>query len=174
MQPPKLDFLPQNGRIPKGEKLARLVAKLLAGRDAADHVIALTDVYTGSDDFTDATDAKAQMRLWVGNEPKFHPHAAQYDFEAWLIPYWGTIQKIARHNKNSPGTNPELINHNKPPSKHIGELFEAGECRGSYVKARDAKRILEGQDLLVSIRKCPEFKAFVNTILEISDGELID
>ncbi len=45
---PRLDTLSYDGRIPKGEKLQRLVMHLLAGRNAADHVVALTDVYTGT------------------------------------------------------------------------------------------------------------------------------
>jgi hypothetical protein len=88
---PKLDPLPYDGRIPSGDKLKRLVNNLLS--DKADHVIALTDVYTGSQPiaFANATDAKNKMRNWVGDEEKFHPHAAQHDFEAWLLPFWSYI-----------------------------------------------------------------------------------
>ncbi len=90
---PKIDVVPYNGRIPTGEKLKRIVRNSISGRNPADHVIALTDVYTGSrpPDFRDAADAKMKMREWVGDEPRFHPHAAQYEFEAWLLPYWETI-----------------------------------------------------------------------------------
>ena len=35
------------------------------------------------------------------------------------------------------------------------------------VKARDAGRILAGEDLSVAIDKCPELKAFVDTIVTI-------
>jgi len=87
---PKLDVLPYHGRIPKGEKLRRMVERLLENRQKqpADAVIAVTDVYTGglSPDFADASVAKAIMREWVGDNPRFHPHAAQHDFEAWLLP----------------------------------------------------------------------------------------
>lgn len=85
---PKLDPLPYDGRIPKGDKLKRVVANLLTGKNAADYVLALTDVYTGTNppDFQDAAEAKAKMRAWVGDEQRFHPHVAQYDFEAWLLP----------------------------------------------------------------------------------------
>src|SRR5690606_16204436 len=78
---PKLDVVPENGRIPTRDKLKRKVQGLLTGKDAASHVIALTDVYTGSypPDFDDAHDAKQKMREWVGHEPRFHPHAAQHD-----------------------------------------------------------------------------------------------
>ncbi len=89
-QMPKLDTKPQNGRIPKEDPLKRVVENLL-GKDGYDAVIALTDVYTGTKDFKDAADAKAQMKNWVGNNPKFYPHAASHDFEAWLLPFWSKI-----------------------------------------------------------------------------------
>ena len=86
---PAIRAIPQDGRVPKGEKLKRLVESLLAGPQAYDAVIALTDVYTNKDvnnrDFIDAGDAKKKMREWAGNHPKFYPHAAQHDFEAWLF-----------------------------------------------------------------------------------------
>ena len=139
---PRLDISPYDGRIPKEDKLNRVVNNLLQGKNPADHVIALTDVYTGSNppDFEDAADAKAKMRRWVGNQPLFHPHAAQYDFEAWLLPYWSTIQRLAGHNKTAPAGNPETVDHDSPPSYRITEIFEIGRCRDSYVKPRDAGR----------------------------------
>lgn len=172
---PKFDLLPYDGRIPIKDKLKRVVQNLLSGSNAADHVIALTDVYTGSrpPDFTDAVDAKNKMRRWVGAEPRFHPHAAQYDFEAWLLPYWPTIQKLARHNQAAPGINPEKINHENPPAHRIKAIFEAGQCRDSYIKPRDAGRILRDNDLSVSIAQCTELKAFLNTIISICSGTII-
>ena len=60
---PKLISNIYDGRIPKHEKLKRVVGALLRGGNPhADHVIALTDVYTGSNDFQNAEDAKRQMR----------------------------------------------------------------------------------------------------------------
>jgi len=75
---PRLDVNPYDGHIPTRDKLQRIVRNLLNGRNAADHVIALTDVYTGirPPDFIDATDAKNKLCAWVGPEPRFHPHAA--------------------------------------------------------------------------------------------------
>jgi hypothetical protein len=99
---PRLDLFPCNGRIPKKDVLRRTVeASLMSGSDA---VIALSDVYTGTPgtpDFTDASDAKQKMRQWVGPNPQFYPHAAQYEFEAWLLPFWSEIQKLAGHNRNT-------------------------------------------------------------------------
>lgn len=166
---PKLDSLPQDGRIPTGNKLKRLVENLLCGGNASDHVIALTDVYTGSrpPEFHDAADAKSKMRQWVGDEPRFHPHAAQYDFEAWLLPYWSKIQKLAGSNRKRPSGNPEQVNHGKPPAYHLKEIFEAGSCRDSYSKPRDAGRILRDNDLSTAISECLELKQFIDTIIDI-------
>ncbi|BAZ82744.1 DUF4276 family protein [Sphaerospermopsis kisseleviana CS-549] len=172
-QMPKLKFIPHDGRIPKGDKLRRIVENLLIGKDAFDAVIALTDVHTGTNDFKDGEDAKAKMREWVGNNPNFYPHVAQYDFEAWLLPYWSTIQKLAKSNKSAPAGLPEKVNHGNPPSYRIKEVFETGKCQRSYNKIRDGARILKDQDLMVSVNQCPELKAFINTILELCKGDLI-
>lgn len=168
---PRLDFFPYDGRIPKGEDLRRRVENSLSyGNPPSDAVIALTDVYTGTNDFIDAADAKAKMRQWVGANAHFHPHVAQYDFEAWLLPYWTDIQKLAGHNRNAPAGQPETVNHNHPPSKHIEDLFANGKCRSHYSKARDANRILRDKDLQVAANQCPELKRFLNTIITVSGG----
>jgi len=173
---PKLDPLPYDGRIPIGAKLRRVVKQLLndAGRPA-NHVVALTDVYTGTQppDFTTAADAKRKMREWVDGEDRFHPHVALHDFEAWLLPYWPVIQKLAGHNRTAPGGNPEMVNHNNPPAHRIREIFRTGSKGRAYVKPRDANRILRECDLSVAVTRCPELKAFVNTILSVSGGTVI-
>jgi hypothetical protein len=170
---PKLQFIPYDGRIPKAEKLRRIVENLLSGSDPANAVIALTDVYTGTNDFQNAADAKDKMTAWVGNNPNFYPHVAQYDFEAWLLPYWATIQKLAKHNKSAPGSLPEQVNHNKPPSYHIKEIFEIGQCKRSYSKTRDAASILRKNNLMDAVNQCPELKSFLNTILSLCKADLI-
>jgi hypothetical protein len=172
-QMPKLDLFRYDGRIPKEAKLRRTVENLLSGREKADAVIALTDVYTGTQDFVDAADAKAKMLDWVGGNDCFHPHAAQHDFEAWLLPYWNEIQKVAGSNRTAPPGAPESVNHNKPPSFHIKEIFRVGDCRRDYSKVRDANRILRNQDISVAAAKCPELKAFLNTILTLCGGQPI-
>jgi uncharacterized protein DUF4276 len=171
---PRLISNKYDGRIPKQEGLKRVVEALLrTGNPHADHVIALTDVYTGSNDFQDAADAKQKMRIWVGPNDRFHPHVAQHDFEAWLLPYWPSIQQLAKHNRRAPSGNPESVNHNHPPSHHIREIFRAGQGPRHYTKTRDARRILQGQDLGVAAAACPELKSFVNTILTLSGGDAI-
>ena len=164
-----------NHRIPTEDSLRRRVVNLLDGPNPSDGVIALTDVYTGSKppEFFDALDAKRKMRQWVGNEARFYPHAAQFDFEAWLLPYWPRIQQLAKHNRTAPSGNPEMVNHNKPPSKHIQEIFRLGDGRNDYVKTRDAGRILKDADLNISIQQCSELKSLVNTILSICGGQTV-
>ncbi len=168
---PNLHSVPQGGRIPTRDKLDRLVNNLLRlGKDRADHVIALTDVYP---DYINAADAKAKMRQWVGNEPRFHPHAAQFEFEAWLLPYWHRIQEISEGNQSSPGGDPEKVNHNNPPSHRIKQALRQGRGRYDYVKPRDAGRILRDMDLSLAVSHCAELKALVNSIMEICGGEIV-
>ena len=167
----------------KRRQLGRVVDKLLTGGNPADAVIALSDVYTGQRDFADAADAKAHMnaavdKKWLGNSPKFFAHVALHDFEAWLLPFWKEIQALAQHNKSSPTGQPETVNHTRPPSSHIKEIFSIGKVRSHYVKPRDARRILDDAQrsrrenvLLISANACPELKAFLNTILRLCGGE---
>lgn len=170
---PRLDMFRYDGRIPTGAALRRVVENLVRGHQASDAVIALTDIYTGQNDFIDAADAKAKMTQWVGQNPLFHPHAAQHDFEAWLLPYWSEIQKLAGHNRNAPAGPPEKVNHNRPPSYHVKEIFRIGTGRRDYSKPRDANRILRNKDLSIAAAQCPELKAFLNTIITLSGGVAI-
>lgn len=167
---PRLDMFLYHGRIPSGDGLRRKVEYLLSGGQPSYAVIALTDVYTGTGDFADAADAKAKMKQWAKGNARFYPHVAQHDFEAWLLPYWSDIQKLAGHNRKAPPGPPESVDHNHPPSYHIREIFRIGACRDDYSKVRDASRILRNKDLGVAAAQCPELKAFLNTILALSGG----
>lgn len=173
---PRLDPVPFNGRIPKGDNLKKQVNALLSGKTPADHVVALTDVYTGGDDFRTAEEAKRKMREWAGDDDRFHPHVALHDFEAWLIPFWATITKLAKCRKRRPNTPPEMINHQKPPCSLINELYLTGERKTRYIKAVDGKRILEKADLAVAATECPELRKLINTILNLAgarNGQLL-
>jgi hypothetical protein len=169
---PKLVPHRSNGRVEKGDALRRIVEKHL--HTGADAVIALTDVYTGGIDFVDAADAKRKMRKWVGPNERFYAHAAQYEFEAWLLPYWETIRRLARSDIGAPTGKPESVNHNRPPSQWIGDAFEPGKSGRSYSKARDAVRILRDKDLTIAANACPELKTFFNTILQLCAGECLE
>ena len=168
---PKLSPSVYDGRIPTQGTLKRRVELLLSDRkQPADAVIALTDVYTGNREFTDAEDAKKKMRQWVGPNHKFYPHAAVHDFEAWLLPYWDDIRKLAGSNLAVPSHQPESVNHAKPPSAWLKDVFRTGAGKRSYVKTRDANRILSDKDLTVAANACPELKSFLNTILNLCNS----
>ena len=166
---PKLDLVPSDGRIPTKDKLKHQVRNLFNDKKKpADYVIALTDVYTGTNEFRDAQEAKAKMREWVGHETRFLPHVALHDFEAWLLPYWSDIQKLAGSNRTLPSSQPEHINHGKPPSFWLKEVFRNGSKGKCYVKTRDAGRILRDKNLIEAAQVCGELKAFLTTILLLS------
>ena len=96
---PSLRFDVHHGSIPTGDTLKRVVENLLGEtRNPSNAVIGLTDVYPG---FTDAQDAKSKMRLWVGEEPRFYPHVALHDFEAWLLPHLGSNYATCRSQGQS-------------------------------------------------------------------------
>lgn len=170
--PPRITVRVCNGRLPRENHLRRLVDNLLTtGRPPADFVIALTDVYTGTREFADAEDAMTKMRAWVGPNDRFFPHAAQYELEAWLLPYWERICKIARAEGIAPFRNPETVNHDRPPSRRLDELFRRGKRGKGYTKTVHGPKILDGQDLTVAAAACPQLKAMLNTILRLSGTE---
>jgi hypothetical protein len=149
---PKVHFFPCDGRIPKEGKLRRTVEGLLRnGKNPWDAVIALTDVYTGTSDFIDAADAKRKMQAWVGNNSKFYPHTAQYDFEAWLLPFWSDIQALAGHNRSAPPGPPEAVNHNRPPSYHIARSSEP-ELAGTTIPSHAMRAASCAARILLSRR----------------------
>jgi len=123
-------------------------------------VIGLVDVHPH---FSSAREAKDRLQQVVGQEPIFHPHAAQYEVEAWLLPYWEDICRRLKLARHPPGPHPEQVNHQTPPSQHLATLYRAASR--FYDKPRDAKAILQGKDLTVAANQCPEFKAFLNTLL---------
>lgn len=168
---PKISINSFDGRIPKEETLRKIVEHEV--RSGADAVIGLTDVYTGSNDFQTADDAKNKMALWANHHPKFYPHTALHDFESWLIPFWDDIKRLAGSSRAAPSAAPERINHNKPPASVLSEVFLQGSKGRAYSKPRDAARILQGKDLSIAAHACPELKAFLNRILSLCGGQLI-
>lgn len=66
------------------------------------------------------------------------------------------------------GPHPEHINHGKPPSFIIKDLFARGGKK--YSKPLHASKILRDKDLAVAAHACPELKAFLNTILHLCGG----
>ncbi len=164
----RLTLVSVNGasELLKVDRLSALVNNHLK-RSGVMAVVGLLDVVGPSGRrFKDGGEAIKTLKALLPDEKRFHAHAAQHDLEAWLLPYWDTAQKKAGHKKALPGPNPEKVNHDHPPSWHLQELFRLGGKR--YDKARDAAAILRGQDLTLAAAKCPQFKAFLNTLLNLS------
>jgi hypothetical protein len=124
-------------------------------------VVGLIDVYPK---FASSQEAKQFLRQAAGSEPRFHAHAAQFEVEAWLLPFWEEICRKLKVKRQPPGANPEQVDLQKPPSHHLAELFRS--AKRTYDKPRDAQAILQGKELTVVASQCPEFKALLNTLLK--------
>lgn len=135
-------------------------------RDDVVGVIALTDVYPK---FDDATAAKKHLEDCVKDSPfrgKFRAHAAQYELEAWLLPFWDRICRRLGVNAKPPGANPEEVNNQKPPSRHLRELY--AKARRGYEKPIEARNILLGQRIEDAAEKCPQLRELLDTLVSLT------
>jgi hypothetical protein len=131
-------------------------------------VIALLDVYPQFKG--DLEVARKTIRSWMPTDPRCHVHFAKHDFEAWLLPGWSAILKQSGV-KSSPkpwGSRPEDINQGNPPAHRLASLFQRGQPPRKYKKPIDGKKLFESLDLVTVATACPEFKAFLNTLLTIA------
>ena len=129
-------------------------------------VVGLVDVYPN---FASADAAKEYLRRAAGDERRFYAHAAQYEVEAWLLPYWEAICKRVGVHHTSPGLHPEQVDLHRPPSQHLAELYRLARPPRKYVKTIEMSAILRDKDLTVAANQCPEFKALLNTLLALGD-----
>ena len=130
-------------------------------------VVGLIDVFPH---FTDALAAKTFLREAAeraGVNQHFYPHAAQYDVEAWLLPYWNDICRRIGVKQGPPGGNPEMVDSVRPPSYRLKELYQRVERR--YVKTIEMPAILKGKDLSIAADVCAELKGLLNTLFLLSD-----
>jgi hypothetical protein len=127
-------------------------------------VVGLIDVYPA---FASADRAKQFLRDAADDE-RFYAHAAQYDVEAWLLPYWGFICDRLGIRRASPGANSEEVNLERPPSKRLNELYRTAKPPQKYVKPIEMATILRNQDLTVAANQCPELKSLLNTLLSLT------
>ncbi len=165
---PRLVARPLNSNVPPRSQLLKLIRKEF--NDSVDFVIVLTDV-KGRNQYKDANDAIQQIETSLKGLPQLNKqvfvHAAQYEIEAWLIPFWPRIQSIFRSTAKKPRINPEQINHDKPPSKLLSEVARTSRSR-KYSKTLHLETILKDQDLAIAANECPGLKALLNRILELS------
>lgn len=158
-----IDMRQLDGRTSR-KKLNRMVTTYLTGDDVL-AVIAITDVYP---DFTDATVAKAELTRQAGgdHDGKFRAHAAKLEFEAWLLPHWDEIARKLGVQASSPGTNPEQVNGQKPPSRHLKDLYQ--RAKRKYEKVVDGPLWLTADRLEHSAKSCPQLKLFLNSLLSFA------
>ena len=149
------------------KKLGRLVA-LHASDDDVCGIIALTDVYPN---FKNAADAKKKLQSAVSevDTDKFRAHAAQFETEAWIIPFWDEIAKSLGVSSQAPSASPEQVNNENPPSRHLKRLY--ARAKQTYEKPIDGPKWLSADRLERAASKCPELKLFLNSILEYAGAE---
>ena len=133
-------------------------------------VVGLIDVYPN---FGSADDARQFLRSAVGDEPRFYAHAAQYDVEAWLLPYWDSICRRLGVQRAMPGANPEEVDRDHPPSRRLNELYRIAKPSRKYVKPIEMAAILRNQDLTVAADQCPELRNLLNTLLTFGNLTLL-
>ena len=136
--------------------------RLELGSKGVEAVVGLLDVYPK---FESADEAKEFMRKAAGFDERFFAHAAQYDVEAWLLPYWEFICHRIGVTRSRPGANPEQVNHMSPPSRRLEELYRIAKRK--YKKPLEMTAILERQDLSIAARECRELRLLLNTLLKI-------
>ncbi len=132
-------------------------------------IVGLIDVFPA---FKNAEEAKGFLRRaanQAGVAQRFYTHAAQYDVEAWLLPYWDDICQRVGVQQGRPRNDPELVDDTKPPSRRLMELYMRTKPPRKYRKTIEMPAILKDKDLTVSANACPEFKSLLNTLLMLSD-----
>ncbi len=147
------------------DKLKRQV-QLLLDEPGIEAVVALIDVFPN---FADAAEAKAWLRESTGDPNRFYAHAAQFDVEAWLLPYWDDICRRLKLDKRKPSGHPEHVDGQRPPAYHLDELYRQAKPKArKYNKPIEMREILRGKDLTVAADVCPEFRSFLNTLLALN------
>jgi len=153
-------------RIWDVERVTRDACGYLRQSDVAG-VALLLDVFPQFQSATAATEGYV-TRL---RDARFRAHCALHDFEAWLLPHWQRVYRLASRAapRQCPWPSPEGVDLVKPPGRVLSELF--APTRG-YERTRDAPRILQSpDDLRLSAAKCPQLRSFLNTLLEFAGYE---
>ena len=165
---PKLALRTKPFRTMPSEKEFRKRLNLELRDSQVTAVIGLLDVYPN---FGSAKQVKEFMRKAAGDDKRFYAHAAQFDVEAWLIPYWEFICNRIGVNRTRPGSNPEQVNNTDPPSKRLGALYQI--ARRKYKKPIEMNAILERQDLSLAASECQELRMLLNTLLRLGGLTLL-
>ncbi|MCH7719816.1 MAG: DUF4276 family protein [Planctomycetes bacterium] len=148
-------------------KLVRVVGELGAKSDVAG-IIVLTDVYPASS----AQEVMGKINRLVAEAAPKAPcrtHVAQFDVEAWAMPFWDEIAASLGFEASRPRAKPEDINHKNPPSKRLRALYRRAGY--AYDKVRDGRKWLTADRLERAAKDCPQLKDFLNSLLEFAGAE---
>lgn len=149
-------------------RLQRMTSLALAREDVIG-VVALIDVYPNHKDAEQAKQALHASAKVGKSETRFRAHAALWELEAWLLPFWDEIADWLGVSAKRPGPHPERINGQNPPSKRLEKLFR--QARRPYNKVVAARRWLTTDRLEEAAMQCPQLKAFLNSLLEFAGAE---
>lgn len=134
-------------------------------------VIALLDLY--GPDFYPASTSQVDERIEWATEHlqdkvrngKFRVFFAVHEIEAWLLSQPSLFPTAAR--KVLPGTQPEEVNFDKPPSKRLSDIYMR-ELNRSYRKTTDGKNLFAKLDSDVAYEKCPYLRKMLDEMLRIA------
>lgn len=161
-----IDIKQFEGLVPKCAEVQRRFEHH-ARNHAVVGVIVLTDVRPK---FENATQAKHYLCECVKDsreKKKFHAHAAHIEFEAWLLPFWNDIAERLKLKAKPPGSNPEQVNRDNPPSKRLSDLYKRAGRK--YEKVIEAEWILKRHRIEDAAKKCPELQSLLETLTMLCD-----
>lgn len=135
-------------------------------------VVALADMYPEFKGMS-AKAARDQLLGLMPKDERCRAHVAKHDFEAWLLAGWQAILDHGNIASKQPwGAQPEEINHGNPPAHRIRDLFDHhAKPHRKYKKPVDGLAIFKNLDLENVAAVCPEFRLFLNSLLELSGYE---
>ncbi|MCW1969219.1 MAG: DUF4276 family protein [Anaerolineae bacterium] len=165
-QPAKLKSIVMDGRNPI--TIGKQIRNSLNMPDV-NAVVGLIDVYPQFKHAIEAKEWLMNIAQDAGIRQHFYAHAAQYDVEAWLLPYWDAICQRIGVKQTPISQHPENVNGTQPPAYRLQALYQRAKPPRRYVKTKEMPAILRGKDLGLSINACPEFKAFINTLLKLNN-----
>jgi len=152
------------------KKLERLVRNSIDRTDII-AVVALSDVYPGYQNASETKEALRRSAGSAGKDSKFRAHAALFEVEAWILPFW---DKVAQHlgvKATPPSPKSELVDGQKPPSHHLKELYR--RARREFDKVMDGPRWLTADGLMTASNSCPELKSLLNSLLEFAGAAVL-
>lgn len=131
----------------------------------ADIVFALVDLYPGDID-PDALRRKLRSRAPREYRDRFHPHVAVHDLEAWILADPEPLRRMLKARSIRIYPNPERVDNQKPPKRHLEELFRR-HLKRAYRATEDGPRLFAMIDSTVVANKCPNFKMLRDDLLRL-------